>query len=110
MPVAVLLSYPAIFLVPAVSLAMAIELCLQRHAAAVAGVAGSERARGRRGGGAILRFRPSPNRGRRPAQRNAFAAAFPPLHSAKQLAMFLLESHTGEAFAYPAGGGRGAVR
>ena len=43
-----------------------------------------------------------------PHMRNGCAVqAFPPLHSAKELAMFLLESHTSEAFAYPAGGARG---
>jgi hypothetical protein len=43
-----------------------------------------------------------------PHMRVGWENAFPPLHSAKNLALFLLESHTSEAFSYPAGGSRGA--
>ena len=43
-----------------------------------------------------------------PQMQKIWEPGFPPLHSAKQMALFLLDSHTGEAFAYPAGGARGA--
>ncbi len=43
-----------------------------------------------------------------PNMQTNWQQSFPPLHSAKQMAIFLLESHTGEAFSYPAGGAHGA--
>ena len=107
MPLAVLLSYPAMFVVPAVSLAMLVELFrsgtrrqwlawLAVSAAAAGAVAllffASARAQIADAG---------------PDMRTGWEQAFPPLHSAKQMALFLLESHTSEAFSYPAGGARG---
>ena len=102
-----LLSYPAMFVVPAVGLAMLIELFRSGtrrqwlawfgvHAAAAAALAllflVSARAQIATAG---------------PEMQAGWEQSFPPLNSAKQMALFLLESHTSEAFAYPAGGPRG---
>ena len=108
MPVAVLLSYPAIFVVPAISLAMAIELLrsgTRRQWLAWLGVNVAT------AGGVALLFFVSARaqlEAAGPDMRTNWEQAFPPLHSARQMALFLLESHTSEAFSYPAGGARGA--
>jgi hypothetical protein len=107
MPAAVLLSYPAVFIVPAVSLAMLIELArsgtgrqwlawLGVHAAVAGAVA-------------LLFFASARAQldGAGPGMQAGWGPAFPPLRSAKQMAIFLLDSHTGEAFSYPAGDARG---
>ena len=110
MPLAVLLSYPAMFVVPAISLAMLIELFRS---------GGAPGTLGRRqwlawlgvnvatAGGLALLFFASAHAQiatAGPDMQTGWEQAFPPLHSAKQMALFLLESHTGEALAYPAGG------
>ncbi len=41
-------------------------------------------------------------------QQNAFAAAFPPLDSVKKFALFAVASNTSESMAYPIGGDHGA--
>ena len=103
-----LLSYPAMFVVPAVSLAMLIELFrsgTRRQWLAWLGVNVAAA-----GGVALLFFASARAQidAAGPHMRTGWEQAFPPLHSAKQMALFLLESHTSEAFAYPAGGARGA--
>ena len=108
MPVAVLLSYPAMFVVPAVSLAMLIELLrsgTRRQWLAWLGVNVAAA-----GGVALLFFASARAQleAAGPDMRTGWEQAFPPLHSARQMALFLLESHTSEAFSYPAGGARGA--
>ena len=108
MPLAVLLSYPAVFVVPAISLAMVIELLRsgpRRQWLAWLGINVAT------AGALALLFFASARAQldvAGPDMRTNWEQAFPPLHSAKQMAFFLLESHTGEAFSYPAGGGRGA--
>ena len=108
MPVAVLLSYPAMFVVPTVSLAMAIELVrsgTRRQWLAWLGMNAAT------AGGVALLFFVSARaqlEAAGPDMRTNWEQAFPPLHSARQMALFLLESHTSEAFSYPAGGARGA--
>ena len=108
MPVAVLLSYPAMFVVPAISLAMAMDLVpsgTRRQWLAWLGISAAA------AGGAALLFFASARAQidvAGPEMRTGWEQAFPPLDSAKHLALFLLESHTGEAFSYPAGGARGA--
>ncbi len=108
MPLAILLSYPAVFTVPAVSLAMAIELLpsgTRRQWLAWVGVNLAV------GAALALLFFASARAqidDAGPYMRTNWEQAFPPLHSVKQMALFLLESHTGEAFSYPAGGAHGA--
>jgi 4-amino-4-deoxy-L-arabinose transferase-like glycosyltransferase len=107
MPVAVLLSYPAMFVVPAVSLAMLIELFRGGTRRQWLAWLGANLAAA--GGAALLFF--ASTRGQidaaGPQMRTMWEQAFPPLHSAKQMAFFLLESHTSDAVSYPAGGTRG---
>ena len=114
MPLAVLLSYPAMFVVPAVSLAMLIELCRGGGATGTPGrrewLAWLGVNVATAGGLALLFFVSAHAQmaAAGPDMQTGWEHAFPPLHSAKQMALFLLESHTGEALAYPAGGGRGS--
>jgi 4-amino-4-deoxy-L-arabinose transferase-like glycosyltransferase len=108
MPIAVLLSYPALFVVPAIGLAMMIELFRSgtlRQWLAWLGLALASA-----GGVALLYFASAHAQmdAAGPHMRTGWENAFPPLHSAKQMALFLLESNTSEAFSYPAGGSRGA--
>jgi hypothetical protein len=42
-----------------------------------------------------------------PALRDYWAPSFPPTHSARALAIWLIDVHTGSMFAYPGGGKRG---
>jgi 4-amino-4-deoxy-L-arabinose transferase-like glycosyltransferase len=108
MPLAVLLSYPAMFVVPAISLAMAIELLRSGRRREWLAWLGMNVAVA--GGVALLFFASARAQidAAGPHMRNGWEQAFPPLRSARQMAIFLLESHTSEAFAYPAGGARGA--
>jgi len=108
MPAAALLSYPALFVVPAISLAMLSELFrggTRREWLAWVGVNLVAA-----GGVALLFFASARAQieSAGPDMRTGWEQAFPPLHSARQMALFLLESHTSEAFSYPAGGARGA--
>jgi hypothetical protein len=108
MPLAVLLSYPAVFVAGAISLVMAAEIC--RHgswpqwlrwgalgAALCGGLALSF------GCCAIHQMHVSG-----PQQRENFASAFPPLSSPRDLAVFLWVNHTGETVPYPIGEKHGA--
>ncbi len=108
MPVAVLLSYPAMFVVPAVSLAMLIELFhsgTRRRWLAWLGINVATA-----GAVALLFFASARAQiaAAGPDMQSGWEQAFPPLHSARQMALFVLESHTGEALAFPAGGAQGA--
>ena len=114
MPAAVLLSYPAIFVVPAVSLAMLVELLRSRP-----WVHGARRRQwlawwgvnlAVAGGVALLFFASARAQltAAGPHMRTGWEQAFPPFNSVRQMALFLVESHTSEAFSYPAGGARGA--
>ena len=110
MPAAVLLSYPAMFVVPAISLAMLAELFrsgTRRQWLAWLGVNMITA-----GGVALLFFASARAQieAAGPHMRTGWAQAFPPLSSAKKMGLFLLESHTSEAFSYPAGGAGGRVR
>jgi hypothetical protein len=108
MPAAVLLSYPAVFVVPAVSLAMMIELFRSGTLRQWLAWLGLNTLAA--GGVALLYFASAHAQleAAGPHMRTGWEQAFPPLHSAKQMALFLLESHSSEAFSYPAGGARGA--
>jgi 4-amino-4-deoxy-L-arabinose transferase-like glycosyltransferase len=107
-PVAILLSYPAVFLAGGISVATAIALWKSgswrdwlRWAAfnmavalAAAGLFASS------AGGQMATSGE--------AQRKAFSFAFPPLTSLGDFALYMLESHTGDAIPYPLGGRHGA--
>jgi 4-amino-4-deoxy-L-arabinose transferase-like glycosyltransferase len=114
MPVAVLLSYPAMFVVPTVSLAMAVELLRNGRAPGTHGrrqwLAWLGTNAVTAGAAALLFFASAHAQldAAGPNMRHNWEPSFPPLHSARQMAIFLLESHTSEAFSYPAGGARGA--
>ncbi len=108
MPLAVLLSYPAVFVAGAISLTMAVVLLKQGsrwdwlrwglcNAALGAGLAVGF------GCCAVGQMRDSGG-----AERKYFAAAFPPLGSPRDLAVFLWDNHTGETVPYPIGEKHGA--
>jgi hypothetical protein len=108
LPVAILLSYAAIFVAAGISLAMAASILRRRAwrdgigwvAANVAIAAGV----------AVLFAASAGNQmaASGAAQRAAFVQAFPPLDSFKRFAAYMLESHSGDALAYPLGGKHGA--
>jgi hypothetical protein len=108
LPVAVMLSYPAVFIAGGISMAMAMTLWRRgtrgdwlrwgiSNAAVVAGLA-------------VLLLSSAGNQMSASGgdQRIAFADTFPPLGSPGKLATFLLVNNTSEAFAYPMGGAHGA--
>jgi hypothetical protein len=107
-PIAVLISYPAMFVVPAISLAMFVDLFRSGTRRQWLAWLGTNLAAA--GGVALLFFASARSQVEAvgPSMRTNWEKAFPPLHSAGRLAVFLLDSHTGEAFSYPAGGARGA--
>ena len=108
MPLALTLSYPAVFVAGGTAATMAAVLwrrgrlrdwllwgvtCLAIAAGFAAVQLGSAQAQMARSG---------------QQQQNAFAAAFPPFDSAAKLALFVLASNTSESMAYPIGGDHGA--
>jgi hypothetical protein len=108
MPLAVLLSYPAVFVAGGISLTMAFVLWKRRsrrdwlrwivlNAALCGGLAVSF------GCCAVHQMHVSG-----PHQRANFANAFPPLTSPRELAVFLWVNHTGETIPYPVGEKHGA--
>ena len=108
MPLAVLLSYPAVFVAGAISLVMAGELYrngswpqwlrwVRLNATLCVGLAVSF------GCCAIHQMQVSGVQ-----QRENFASAFPPLTSPRDLAVFLWVNHTGETIPYPIGEKNGA--
>ncbi len=108
MPLAVLLSYPAMFIVPTVLLAMGVELIRTGTGREwLSWIAVSLLA----AGSLALLFYSSAQAQMNtagPQMRSGWTASFPPLHSPKALAWFLLDSHSSEAFSYPTGGSHGA--
>ncbi len=108
LPLAVMLSYPAVFIAGGISMATAMTLWRRgtRGDWLRWGISNAALA----GGLAVLLVCSAGNQmlASGAAQRHAFAGAFPPLGSPGKLAAFLWASNTGEAFAYPAGGAHGA--